>query len=431
MRIFINKLNNTVKENKSRIYSIGRYFMASLVPLILNLATNPLVAQNMSAEDYAIVGYFKSYNSLILPVVLFYVLHYYTKRFYEVDVKKRVQLKAYIFKFLLTGSFALGMLSIFGIYLYTVFFNKNSQIPLLPYVWISMMSLPLTGLYSLTLTDYKMDMQSKKFLSLSVVYSLLSVGFLLLLVVVFKYGAFGNILSVFLANLVVFIYSIYVNRRLFKIKIQTNKYKEIFKFCAPLTLAATLGFFTNGYDRVYLERLGLVEELGFYIVAFSICNYLHVFADAVGNTFQPDIFRAIANRNAKTFMKYSVVVLGTNALIVIVFIPLSPIIVDILTAGRYVYSVIYMKVLAVSSFASAFYYMVSQFTVAVGMTKVTLYNKILTSILSIFMFKLLIDKFQFMGAAWGVSLSFVISAVTNILLLAVYSKQLKKYWYGK
>lgn len=427
----MNKHVCRVRGNKDRIYAIGRYFMASLIPLVLNLASNPLVAQHMSAEDYAIVGYFKSYNSLILPVVLFYVLHYYTKRFYEVDMEAREELKAYIFKFLLTASFVLGLLSILGIYFYTVFFNNTSKIPLFPFVWISILSLPLTGIYSLTLTDYKMGMRSKKFFQLSVIYSSLTIGLLLLFVVVFKYGAFGNILSVFLANLVMFGYCIYANRRLFRIKVQLHKYKKILVFCAPLTLAATLGFFTNGYDRVYLERLGQVDELGFYIVAFSICNYLNIFADAVGNTFQPDVFRAIANRNVKRFLKYAMVVLGTNAVIVLLFIPLSPFIVDLLTAGKYVYSAIYMKVIAISSFASALYYMVSQFTIAIGMTKVTLYNKILTSVISVFMFKLLIDKYQFMGAAWGVSLSFVLSSITNVVLLILYSKQLKRLWYEK
>lgn len=428
MKVAIDNIQTTIKNNKEKVYSIGRYFLASLVPLLLNLVTNPLVAINMSAEDYAIVGYFKSYNSLILPIVLFYVLHYYTKRFYEVNVDEREELKAYIFKFLLTGSFVLGILSIGVICLYTDFFNSNSQIPLFPYVWIGILTLPLTGLYSLTLTDYKMGAQSKKFLTLSVVYAILTVGLLLLLVVVFKLGALGNLLSIFLANLMVFLYSVYVNRSLFKIKVSRSKYKDIFRFCAPLTLAATLGFFTNGYDRVYLERLGQVEELGFYVVAFSICNYLHVFSDAVGNTFQPDIYRSIANRSTKSFFKYTSLVLVTNALIVAVFIALSPFIIDILTAGRYVYSVIYMKVLAVSSFASALYYMVSQFTVAIGMTKVTLYNKILTSIISIFLYKFLIDNFQFMGAAWGVTLLFLISTITNILLIYINKKKLVLYW---
>lgn len=428
MKLSVNIISETIRDYKDRFYSIGRYFLASLVPLILNLVSNPLVAQNMSAEDYAIVGYFKSYNALILPIVLFYILHYYTKRFYEIDEERREELKAYIFKFLFTGSFLSTIISIGGIYIYTYFFNKESQIPLFPYVWISLMSLPLTGIYALTLTEYKMAQQSKRFLIISVAYSVITVASLLIFVVVFKQGAFGILFSTFFANLLLFIYCTYINRGLFGIRVSIKNYKEILKFCAPLTLAATLGFFTNGYDRVYLERLGEIKELGYYIVAFSICNYLTVFADAVGNTFQPDLFKAIANRSMKSFAKYTLVVLATNALIVAVFIPLSPIIVGILTADKYVYSALYMRVLAVSSFASTIYYVVSQFTVAVGMIKVILYNKILTSILSVLMFKLLIDNYTFMGAAWGVSLSFIISTLGNILLLYIYKSQLRQHW---
>lgn len=67
----VEKIIAIIKKNKSRFSSIGQYFFASLVPLILNIAINPLVAQNMSTEDYATVGYFKSYNTLVLPIVLF------------------------------------------------------------------------------------------------------------------------------------------------------------------------------------------------------------------------------------------------------------------------------------------------------------------------------------------------------------------------
>ena len=56
------------------------YFGASLIPMVLNLAINPLIAMNMTPEDYAINGYYTSFSSLISPVVLFYMLHYYNKR---------------------------------------------------------------------------------------------------------------------------------------------------------------------------------------------------------------------------------------------------------------------------------------------------------------------------------------------------------------
>ena len=233
------------KENNERILSIIRYFAASLIPLILNLATNPLVASNMSAEDYAIVGYFKSYNTLILPLVLFYVLHYYTKRFYELDDKRRIELKAYIFKFLIYASAIIALISIGGIYVYTFFLNSNSQIPLFPYVWIAILALPLTGLYSLTLVDYKMARMSKSYLWISVMYSIVTVGLLLLFVVVFKMGAFGNLISILITNAIFFGICCYMNRELFKVKVRMASYKPIVLFCLPLTLAAALGFFSN------------------------------------------------------------------------------------------------------------------------------------------------------------------------------------------
>ena len=90
-----------------------------------------------------------------------------------------------------------------------------------------------------------------------------------------------------------------------------------------------------------------------------------------------------------------------------------------------------MKILAVSSFASTVYFVISQFTVAVGLTNVTLYNKILTSLLSVAMFKVLIDNFQFIGAAWGVSLSFVISSIGNLLFVYIYRSKLMCYWNKK
>ena len=136
----------------------------------------------------------------------------------------------------------------------------------------------------------------------------------------------------------------------------------------------------------------------------------------------------MANRNLIRYIKFSGIILAANALVVLIFIPLSTPIVDILTAGKYVYSSHYMKILAVSSFASAIYYVVSQFTVAMGLTSITLYNKIFTSVASVIIYKVAIDNYGFDGAAWGVSLSFLVSAIGNILFMAIYKNKLKQIW---
>ena len=73
-----------------------------------------------------------------------------------------------------------------------------------------------------------------------------------------------------------------------------------------------LGFFSNGYDRVFLERLGDHAELGYYSVGVSMASYISVFQSAIGNTFQPDLFQAIAQRNRKQLTRVIVLLVGSN-----------------------------------------------------------------------------------------------------------------------
>lgn len=139
------------------------YLTASFIPMLLSLLINPLVAKNMSPNDYAIVGYYKSFSTLLLPFIQFYVLHYYTKSYYELQEEQRRVLKATIFKFLIYGSGAISVICLFGLIGYTVCFNDNTLIPLAPYIYLSIFSLPLTGVYQLTLLELKMSRQSGVF----------------------------------------------------------------------------------------------------------------------------------------------------------------------------------------------------------------------------------------------------------------------------
>lgn len=413
---------------KKRFVNIFRYFAASIIPLVLNLLINPWVAKNMSPTDYATVGYYKSFTTLIQPFIWFYVLHYYTKSYYELDEENRKILRANIFKFLIYGSAILSVISLLGIIIYSIGFNKKSDIPLSPYVFISTFTLPLTGIYQLTLLDYKMGRKSGAYLMLSAVHTILACALMLFMVVVIPMGAFGNLTSLFITNMILFIYCAYTNRELFSIHIDWGITKKMLVFCFPLTLAAMLGFFSGGYEKVYLERIGNTSELGYYVVGATMAGYIQVFSSAIGSTFQPDIYKAIAERNKKNYVKFALVCIGFTTLIVAAVMLLAPFIIDILTAGRYTYSAKYLRIIAFSSVTSSIYYMLSQFTIALGLTKIPLYNKVIGSILCIIMYKFMIDIWGFNGAAIGVSLSFVIFTIGNLALLFMDRRKLVKIW---
>lgn len=64
------------KKYSAYITNLGVYMMASLVPMVVSVATNPFMAKNMSPEDYAIVGYYTAFNMLFLPQVSSKYIHH-------------------------------------------------------------------------------------------------------------------------------------------------------------------------------------------------------------------------------------------------------------------------------------------------------------------------------------------------------------------
>ncbi len=372
---------------------------------------------NMSPEDYAITGYYTSFSTLLSPLVVFYMIHYYTKRYFEVSGEDREKLRALLLKSLIYFSGIISFFCLVGLWGYIKLFNCNSSIPFFPYALLTVLSLPLTGVYNLMLIDYRMGRESSKYFKIATYAGITSIALTLLFVVVLKCGAFGKLLGSLLANLIFFTYSCYHYRSLFKLNFEKKEFKVMIRFCAPLTVAAMLGFFSNGYDRVFLERLGNNTELGFYVVGVQMAAYINVFQTAIGNTFQPDLFQAIVERNKRKLWKVIGLLVGSTACIVAVYIFAAPLVVKILTAGRYMASVKYTQIIALSTLTSAMYYSISQITIALGKSRITLINKILTTVCSIALFSYLINHYQFIGAAWGMVLSFLLSLLGNFVLL--------------
>lgn len=415
-----------IKRFYTHIQNLGIYLLASLIPMMVSMVCNPFVAKNMSPTDYAITGYYTAFNSLLFPLVSFFLINYYTKRYFEFDDENRKIVKATIFKMLIFFSLILFFVALAGVYIYTVFFNKDSQLPFMPYALMALLPLPLSGIFSLTLVDFRMQRNSKRFFKYSVTRGLLGTGLMVLFVVVFKWGAFGSLSSTLLGTTLFFLIIFSQSKELWKIPFNWSMAKESVVFCWPLVIASMLTFFSNGYDKVFLERTGDVAMLGIYSVGFSIANHLHVFSSSINDTFQPDIYENIVKHNFPRCAKFVAIKLSLMASVVVLFILCAPFLVKILTYGRYVASTPFCQILSLASITSMMYYSMSQVTVALGYTSITLSNKILGSALSIISFSILIPAFGAYGAAWGAVLSYFYFFVGNVAMVMIKYKRTHK-----
>lgn len=395
------------------------YTSASLIPMLLNLIANPFIAKNMSPEDYAITGYFTSFNTLISPIIIFYLIHYYTKSYFTLDEEGRLKLKATIFKALIFFSFGIAMLCFIAIAVYMTASSASRQFPIFPYLLMTVFAIPLTGIYTLEQTDFKMQRKSRSFFRLSTINGVSLVALNLILIVALKWGAFGRLLAPLAINLSMFIYLAVKHREYFRISFDYGYFKEILKFCLPLTASAMLGYFFNGFDKTYLESLGNVNEYGIYIVGAQMAGFLTTFSTAISATFQPDMYKAIAKNDNRQFLKVSGMTIGLVAITVAAFIIFAPFIVDILTMGRYTAAAPYARILALSTITSTIYYATNNYTIAKGYPRLYLYTTIIGSISMMALVPAATARWEFNGAAAAVVLSYIILTAVNFILLAI------------
>ena len=390
-----------LKRRKGSVINVGYYFLASFIPMLINLVLSPVYSLYLSAEDFAIVGYYTSFSGLLGPLIIFYMNQYYMREYYFRNDDERRLLRAMVFKASLVYPFLVMGISLLGIYLYMLIFNPDSDIPFAPYALLSLLPLALAGVYRLELIDCKVQRRANDYFKISLCNTIILVAFSVLFIVVMKWGAFGKMLGAVMPALILFIWSFLRHKDLLRERFDWKAFKAAIIFCVPLVAAAMMEFFSTGYDKVFLERYVELKQLGIYSIGLTIAGYLGVFSNAIGETFNPDIYESIANKNTKRALTFIFVQIAIMAVIVILFIVFARFAIYLLTAGRYVESTPFARIASLAAISTLTYVSVTPFILSAKKTKVVLYTKILGSIACVATYSYLIKKYGLYGAAWG------------------------------
>lgn len=404
------------------IKNLGLYFTSSIIVALVGILLNPIYAMNLSHEDYAIIGYYSSFNLLLLPLLNFSLYSFYSRHYYFTSEDKRERLGNTV----LLSSMIIGFVSLFlfvGIF-YWLHKTTDNSFPFFPYAILTFVQVYIGNVASFYLIKLRITRQAKKYAWFSIVQCLLTAFFSLLFVAYYKYGATGKLCGALIATVIVSTYALF--HSISELKIDKDVLRSAVKFCTPLVVSAIFWYFLTGVDRVFLERLGDTYTFGLYSVGLQMAGYLTIFYTTISNTFEPDIYQSIAQGRKKKLIGTIGVIIGFTAIVNIAFIILAPQIIGILTANRYIESAPFAQILAVHNIAMACYYMVVKLLIGYGFVKQELYVRVSGALLSIVMFYVLIDKYKFIGAAWGQSMSFLLLSIIGIVVfLITKNKKLK------
>lgn len=389
------------RDYRSSMKNMGYYLMASFIPMLINLFLSPLYSLNLTAEDFAIIGYFASFQALFGPLMLFEMHQNYMREYYFRSEEERKSLRSTMFNTFLVFPFFVMFLSLVGLYIYFIVSGTSDEIPFFPYAILTFLPWALAGIYRLELIDCKVQRRARSYFGISITNSVILIVSTVLCVVVFKWGATGKLIGALVPAIVMFLWSFFRHKETLKEKFDRSILKSSLFFCAPLVLASTLDFFSGGYDKVFLLKYVSLDQLGVYTIGLSIANYLGIFSTAMGETFNPDIYESIAKKDNRRAIKFVLIQIAMMILIVLTFIVLAKYVIYILTAGRYVASTPYARIASIAAITVLIRGIVTPFIYSAKKTNVILLAKIFSSIAAVFTYSILIKNFGLYGASWG------------------------------
>src|ERR1035437_2712026 len=130
--IKFSSLIEEIKNLRKHIKNLSIYFLATIITSFIGVMINPFLAANLSPHDYAIIGYFTSFNSLILSIISFSFLSYYLRNYYKIrEDERQAVLNTLLISQLLLGMIALLFVFV-GFYLYMDIVKVN--FPFFPFV---------------------------------------------------------------------------------------------------------------------------------------------------------------------------------------------------------------------------------------------------------------------------------------------------------
>ena len=419
MKISINKAKLIASQYKTYFKSSFLYLFSSLFTAAIGIAINPFMAKNLSPEDYAILGYFSSFNLIVLPILNFSLISYYLRNYYRIPEERRQIVSDTILIALLVYGFVALVVVCFAFYLYYQW--REVSFPFYPFAVLTFIPIYLNNFITLFQVNCRLKREAGRYSKVTIFNVLLSALSAIILVVVYKYGATGRLLATLLASLVMAIYCF--RQLLGKLQFDFAVIKEAFRFGWPLSLSAMLWYFLSGIDRAMLEKLNDAYTFGFYNVGFQIAGYFMIFYTAIAQTFEPDIYKAIAENKKRKLAKIIAGIISLNAIPNIIFIFFAPFIIGLLTYNRYTDASGYAQILALKNITLSFSYAASTVIVGYGFTRSQLVIRVVSALICILMYKLLIVHFGFYGAAWGQVAAFMIMAAISFCFLYY---QLKK-----
>lgn len=260
---------------------------------------------------------------------------------------------------------------------------------------------------------------------------LLQVSLNLLMLIVFHQGVLGMILSSFIVSVVFFLYSIISFLPYVTLRINKKIVVSSMEYSMPLIPHSISGYLSVMQDRVLLNRIVGIQQVGLYSVANQFGNILNLFTSSINQAFTPWLYQKLEKVDESSsyesiykFAEMSNVLCCLVALLITMF---SPELIQLMTAEEFYSSWQPIVFITFGYVLNGLYFFFSK-SLFFSHTKYVMIISIATVILNFIFNVIFIPHYGYVGTGLAFLLSQFVSSIISLILSMRLVPYLRYHW---
>lgn len=402
------------------IANASTYISGSFIQRAFEFLLLPLWARFLSPGDYGIIGAMTSYSSILFNVLLLGLAGAITRKYYDF-LDDRHEQKRYV------SSVALFQIGVaFAI---TFLLDRASPwiwqamrietIPFHPYVRLMLWWSYLRTLIQIPMTLYQTEQRAGRYLWVQYANFIANVGFSLLLVVLLRLGAAGQMWSNVIAALAVGLtFTVMMLRDWLVPGFSWAYVRSALVYGLPLVFQAVAGWAINQAGRVILQWNATLDELGLYTFGYNLGLVMNVLVMAVYQAWMPFYFRMMEhdsnpNQSMRRIVSIYIALLGGLCMVGILF---ASDIVYLLLPEKYYGSTPYVGPVLLGYFLSGLYYFAISPAYYYKKTRIIPLPTASIAVVNVILNLIVIPRYGGIGSAWATTATYALLMLVSLFI---------------
>ncbi len=391
---------------------------------VISFLLLPLYTSLLSTSEYGIFDFIVALSAFLLPIVTFSIHESLFRFIIDIDIDKdkdKNRFKSIVSNAVIT--IILGLLILFIVLLFIYFVIKESNKYIIFYLFLYVTA---NVLYTFSNNLLRGLGKIKEYAIISCLKNILQLIINILVIVVFRFGIKGLLISACisesLAFIIVYIYSklwIYID---FSI-ISKKELSKMLKYSIPLIPNALCNQIINISDRFIITSFMNSSYNGIYSISYKFPNMVETVYHYFYTAWSESASRIIQNGKEKAIEFYQSLYKSLNNIIfstIIVLISLMPLLFRMFIRGNYAEGFKYIPILMISMYFDCIAKFYSGIFTAFKETKSIATTTMIAAFFNVVINILFIKRIGLYAAA-------ISTLVAEIILVIIRKNKLKKY----